>query len=130
VLWLGLVGDPSSGKSPGLDPLLSAVARLERSWLEPWEREHRLWREAAAVARAEHDDWQAKVRAALQSGAWHLEQVNPLGSVPGLSRGLSWRLNRQNRATEGGHTRPMAQSPGLSQNLNETPTWGPDVATS
>ncbi|MBI3708708.1 MAG: DUF3987 domain-containing protein, partial [Proteobacteria bacterium] len=30
VLWIGLVGDPSSGKSPGADPVLAPLADLEQ----------------------------------------------------------------------------------------------------
>lgn len=68
ILWLGLVGDPSSGKSPALDPIRQALAAVEAELREPWKDEHDAWCRAAAVAKARRAGWEKAVAAAVKSG--------------------------------------------------------------
>jgi hypothetical protein len=68
VLWIGLVGEPSSGKSPALDPILRAVARVEARWAGPWEDEHRAWKASCVVAKVAADEWERSLHAAIRAG--------------------------------------------------------------
>ncbi|GEO18686.1 DUF3987 domain-containing protein [Microvirga aerophila] len=66
VLWLTVVGSPSAGKSPGLDPVLAIIRQIERSAIEALRPEREAYHEALELARARQADWQAKVREALK----------------------------------------------------------------
>ena len=68
VLWVGLVGDPSSSKSPALDPFSRAVSSLERRWREPFEEELSRWKAEAAVAEAWRSAWKQTAKKALMAG--------------------------------------------------------------
>ncbi|WP_147023473.1 DUF3987 domain-containing protein, partial [Microvirga aerophila] len=68
TLWLAVVGSPSAGKSPALDPPLSIVRQIERLAIEAIRPEREAYQEAVELARANLADWQAKVREALKSG--------------------------------------------------------------
>ncbi len=68
VLWLALVGDSSSGKSPALDPAREALAAAEAVLREPWEAEHAEWCRDAAVAKARRAGWEKAVAAAVKAG--------------------------------------------------------------
>lgn len=68
ALWIGLIGSPSSGKSPALSPLLGIVRRLEGELSFDFDPIHRRWqaeREAAACTRA---TWEADVKNAVKIG--------------------------------------------------------------
>jgi hypothetical protein len=67
VLWLGVVGSPSAGKSPALDPPLSILRQIERQAIEAIRPEREAYQEALELARAKQADWQAKVREALKN---------------------------------------------------------------
>lgn len=43
VLWIGVVGDPSSGKSPAADPIFRAVGEVERGLALDFDDVHREW---------------------------------------------------------------------------------------
>ena len=68
VLWMGLVGEPSSGKSPGLAPFTTVIATLERSWAVPWKAAHDEWRKTASVAAMVEEEWKKKVKEAVRRG--------------------------------------------------------------
>lgn len=68
ILWVGIVGDPSSGKSPGADPVLSAVRAVEQEIGETFDERHRQWQTQAASAAAEKEDWERSVREAVKAG--------------------------------------------------------------
>ncbi|MDE0589405.1 DUF3987 domain-containing protein [Halocynthiibacter sp. C4] len=51
ILWLMAIGLPSSGKSPGLDAVLSPLRKAERTLRKSAEAEVGEWREAAEIAR-------------------------------------------------------------------------------
>lgn len=67
-LWAGLVGDPSSSKSPALDPLARAVSSIERRWRDPFDLELEAWRTAAAVAEIELAAWKRAAARAKKDG--------------------------------------------------------------
>lgn len=68
VLWFGLVGDPSSGKSPGADPVLRAVRAIEREDAADLDERHRVWEAEAKAAQVRRDAWEATVEKAANSG--------------------------------------------------------------
>lgn len=68
ALWVALVGGPSSGKSPALDPVLKIVKEIEADEMEAarllvQEREEEIQR-----ARASNEAWQAALRTAAKNG--------------------------------------------------------------
>lgn len=68
ALWIGLIGSPSSGKSPALSPLLGIVRRLESELSFDFDPIYRRWqadREAAVCIRA---TWEADVKKAVKIG--------------------------------------------------------------
>jgi hypothetical protein len=68
VLWLTVVGSPSSSKSPALEPPLSITRKIERSAIEAIRPEREAHREAVELARAREADWQVRVREAIKKG--------------------------------------------------------------
>ena len=68
ILWIGVIGAPSAGKSPALDPVLSILRRIERSAIEAIRPEREAHQEAIELARARQADWQARVKEALKNG--------------------------------------------------------------
>jgi hypothetical protein len=52
VLWLAIIGSPSAGKSPALDPPLSIVRRIERRAIEAIRPEREAYQEAVELAQA------------------------------------------------------------------------------
>jgi hypothetical protein len=69
ILWTGIVGDPSSGKSPGSDPVLSLVRGIERERAESFDETYRQWQTLVASAEIIKETWNGKVREAIKSGA-------------------------------------------------------------
>jgi hypothetical protein len=68
VLWIGVVGDPSAGKSPGADPVLDIVRTIEGVLARDFEATHREWATARESARCARDRWEKQVREASRSG--------------------------------------------------------------
>lgn len=68
ILWLGLVGDPSSNKSPAVDPFLSILRRLEIECAEKHKDQVRQWEVDHERARAEKENWQRRVKKAVKDG--------------------------------------------------------------
>lgn len=67
-LWAGLVGDPSSGKSPAMTPLLGAMHATEADLAVGHDETRREWltaKERAACVRAA---WESDVKAATKDG--------------------------------------------------------------
>ena len=69
ILWVGAVGDPSSGKSPGSDPVLALVREIEREIGESFDETYRQWKTDVASAEIIKEMWSAKVREAVKAGA-------------------------------------------------------------
>jgi hypothetical protein len=68
ILWSAIVGSPSAGKSPALDPVLSAVRRIEQEGIEASRPAREAQEEAAKLAAAKHKEWERQVKDALQKG--------------------------------------------------------------
>lgn len=68
ILWLGLVGDPSSNKSPALDPLLTVLRRVETECAESHKDRLRGWEADCERARVEKTNWQTNVKEAAKDG--------------------------------------------------------------
>lgn len=68
IWWTAVIGNPSAGKSPGLDAVLSAVKRVERDARQTAEQEVAAWRAKAEVARLVESTWKEEVKAALKGG--------------------------------------------------------------
>jgi hypothetical protein len=84
VLWLGVVGSPSAGKSPALDPVLGIVRKIEQQAIEAIRPKLQARQEAVELARAKQADWQAKVKKALAKGLlppsrpWDANEPEPI----------------------------------------------------
>lgn len=88
VIWTMAVGSPSSGKSPGLDAVLSPLKQAERGLRREAETELAAWREKAEVAKLAESAWKEAAKAALKEGEEppaKPERANP-GPKPFLPR--------------------------------------------
>lgn len=86
VLWVCLVGDPSSGKSPALDPLLTAVAQIEVRWAREFSLELQNWEEDAAIAKAVREMWDGDVKRSVKANK--KPPSMPLDAIPPPEPGL------------------------------------------
>jgi putative DNA primase/helicase len=68
VLWTGLVGDPSSGKSPGLDRTTNALRDMEKSHAAEYSEQLSVWKGDCERAKAEFGSYQALVKEAVKEG--------------------------------------------------------------
>ncbi|MCF6196001.1 MAG: DUF3987 domain-containing protein, partial [Emcibacter sp.] len=68
ILWIALVGSPSSGKSPAMDPVLDQVKKLEADDIPDYEemlRQHEADKLEAGINRA---NWEQNVKIAQEEG--------------------------------------------------------------
>ena len=79
ILWCGVVGDPSSRKSPPLDQVTERLRHLERDGAEQHKRDLREWRTNSERAKAERDTWAKHVKEAAKDG--HPTPPEPLGAA-------------------------------------------------
>lgn len=68
ILWTMAIGLPSSGKSPGLDAVLSPLKQIEREMRQAIEADHADWRERADLAKLAESAWKEETKAALKAG--------------------------------------------------------------
>lgn len=68
VLWIGAVGDPSSGKSPALEAAINPLRDIERQFARGFGETVRQWETASLTAKLEHDAWEASVKDAHKQG--------------------------------------------------------------
>ena len=66
VLWIGEVGNPSSGKSPGLDAALNLLRRIEADMAEGFAETLRSWETQKETAKAIRDQWQGELKEAIK----------------------------------------------------------------
>lgn len=88
ILWTMAIGLPSSGKSPGLDAVLSPLRKAERELRKNAEGELAQWREAAEIAKIAESTWREATKAAIKEGSATPERpeaANP-GQEPFLPR--------------------------------------------
>lgn len=68
ILWLTLVGPPSAGKSPALDPVLGLLRQIEKDMQPDWDAKIRQWQGDVEAARVRREEWQRAVAEATKSG--------------------------------------------------------------
>ncbi len=68
-LWVANVGNPSSGKSPGADPVLHLLRAIEKDMATGFEEKQREWKTANEAATCARENWEKQVRKAVKDGA-------------------------------------------------------------
>jgi Protein of unknown function (DUF3987)/Bifunctional DNA primase/polymerase, N-terminal len=68
ILWCGVVGDPSSNKSPGIDPLLDMLRTIEGEMASGFDETHRRWQAEHEMAKAAMDSYRSRLREASKEG--------------------------------------------------------------
>lgn len=68
IMWLGLVGDPSSNKSPAQDPFIKILKTLERGHGDEHLSRLNDWQADCERAKAERAAWQDQVKTATKEG--------------------------------------------------------------
>ncbi len=68
ISWMCLVGDPSSNKSPGIDPTLDLIRRIEVEMADSFDETHRQWETESEIAKANYERWKLEVREATKEG--------------------------------------------------------------
>ena len=68
ILWVGVVGDPSSRKSPALDAITRALREIERDHADQHKLAIRDWQERDELAKASRKHWQEAVGRAAKEG--------------------------------------------------------------
>jgi hypothetical protein len=68
ILWAMLVGPPSAGKSPALDPLLRIIADFEADMAQGFDTIQRQHATDSEGAKARRDAWTGAVKAAAKDG--------------------------------------------------------------
>lgn len=68
IIWIMLVGDPSSGKSPAMDSVLSEVSRIDARFSKEFREKRSAWEEKAEVAKAANAVWRQQVKLAVEEG--------------------------------------------------------------
>lgn len=69
ILWAGLVGDPSSNKTPGIAPVLELVKRIEADMGADFDDTHRRWQTEREMAKAALEAWKGEVREAARASS-------------------------------------------------------------
>jgi hypothetical protein len=68
IIWAGVVGDPSSRKSPALDVVTERLRNIERDHAEQHKLDLRDWKEQAQRAKASRENWEKAVATAAKEG--------------------------------------------------------------
>ncbi|HKX78233.1 MAG TPA: YfjI family protein [Novosphingobium sp.] len=68
ILWCGVVGDPSSRKSPALDAITERLRDLERDHTDRHKLDIRGYQETAERAKASRAEWQDAIKKAVKAG--------------------------------------------------------------
>ena len=68
ALFAGLIGRPSSGKSPGLDTVTGLLARQEMTLNEDWDERRRAHIRDSTAAKERRSRWEGEVKAAVEKG--------------------------------------------------------------
>jgi Protein of unknown function (DUF3987) len=77
-LWIALIGAPSAGKTPALQPMIEASRALERDAEPAWREALARYERDAEAARANDKSWREAVRAAAAEGK--LPPDRPIGA--------------------------------------------------
>ncbi len=81
ILWTMAIGLPSSGKSPGLDAVLTPQRKAEWELRKSAEADLAQWREASEVAKIAESTWKEATKAAIKDGSAPPER--PESAYPG-----------------------------------------------
>jgi putative DNA primase/helicase len=68
ILWIGLVGNPSSGKSPARDRILSVLRQIELERARGFPELLRAWQTTAEAAKVAEAAWKTAVETAVGRG--------------------------------------------------------------
>jgi hypothetical protein len=68
IIWAGVVGDPSSRKSPALDSVTERLRNIERDHAEQHKDALRTWKEDSERAKASRTEWEKAVGQAVKNG--------------------------------------------------------------
>ncbi|GLS18108.1 hypothetical protein GCM10007874_11240 [Labrys miyagiensis] len=68
LLWCGLVGSPSSGKSPSMDAAFALVHHAEEQMAAGYDDERRDYETKRQTAKATREAWEAEVKASVKAG--------------------------------------------------------------
>lgn len=68
ALFAGLIGRPSSGKSPGLDTVTGLLAQQEMALNEDWEERRRAHIRDSTAAKERRSRWEGEVKTAVGKG--------------------------------------------------------------
>ena len=68
IIWVAVVGDPSSRKSPALDAVTVPLLAIERDGAEEHKENLRRWQEQSQRAKASRIEWEKLVAAAAKDG--------------------------------------------------------------
>lgn len=68
ILWGALVGEPSSGKSPGADAILDAVKEMEKELSAEYIKKRDDWTSKNEVAKLIYAKWKSDAKAAISEG--------------------------------------------------------------
>lgn len=67
ALFAGLIGRPSSGKSPGLDVVTDLLARLESRRNDDWDDRRRAHLRDCATAKERRTTWESEIKGAIKA---------------------------------------------------------------
>ena len=82
ILWIGIVGDPSSRKSPALEGVIDPLRALEKDGADKHKVALRDWREADHKAKAVREDWQKGLAKAIKDGCANLPAMPDAANEP------------------------------------------------
>ncbi len=68
MLWVALVGDPSSNKSPALDTVLNIIRKIEMEGAEALKEKYREYEAELLAAQCHRQDWEKALKEATKSG--------------------------------------------------------------
>ena len=69
ALWIGLVGDPSSNKSPAIDPVINILRAIENDMATDFALQYREWEAQKEVAAHVYEEWKKDIIKARKGGA-------------------------------------------------------------
>ena len=68
MLWIALVGDPSSNKSPALDTVLNIIRKIEMEGAEALKDKSREFEAELLAAQCHRQDWEKSIKEATKNG--------------------------------------------------------------
>ena len=82
ILWIGIVGDPSSRKSPALDAVIDPLRAIEGDGADQHRRALGEYREAEGKAKAVKNEWERGLAKAVKDGRAVLPTMPQAASEP------------------------------------------------